>query len=120
MAHEGIFATSIQCTKKMGKGYDSINVDEAYINQLCLEIEGYCNSLARHDFSTNWASLSATAKPLLTEIQSNYCGFYGAMYSSLGYASGREQENIMNTNWARFVHGIGLLKNQETVTFIKT
>jgi len=42
------------------------------------------------------------------------------MYSSLGYASQREQENIMNTNWARFVHCIGLLKNQETVTFIKT
>ena len=119
MAHEGIFATSAQCIFKMGKGYDSVNVDEAVINALCEEIEGYCNCLGRHDFSTNWATLTAIAKTLLTEIESNFCGYYGAMYSSLGYASQREQENIMNTCWARFVHCIGLLKNQETTTFIK-
>ena len=123
MAHEGIYATSAECIFKMGKGYDSINVDESRINELCLQIESYCNDLARQVFAADKAAFDALPAGktfLLTEITSNFCGYYGAMFNSLGYASQREQENIMNTCWARFVHGIGLLKNQETVTFIKT
>ncbi len=121
MAHEGIYATSAECIFKMGKGYDSVNVDEDRINELCLQIESFCNDLARKVFAvdkTVFDLLPAGKAFLLTEITSNFCGFYGAQYNSLGYASQREQENIMNTCWARFVHCIGLLKNQETTTFI--
>jgi len=123
MAHTGIYATSAECIFKMGKGYDSTNVNEARINELCLQCESFINDLCRKVFAvdaTAWAALTAGEKYILTETVSNFVGFYGAMYSSLGYASGREQENIMNTNWARFVHCIGLLKSQETVTFIKS
>ena len=123
MVHEGIYATSAECIFKMGKGYDSVNVDEAVINSLCLQIESYINDLARRVFAVDKAAFDALTQTeifLLTETTSNFCGFYGAMYSSLGYASAREQENIMNTCWARFIHCIGLIKNQETVTFIKT
>ena len=123
MAHEGIYATSAECIFKMGKGYDSTNVDESRINELCLQIESYINDLARKVFAvdkTAFDALPSTKAFLLTEITSNFCGYYGAMINVLGYASTREQENIMNTCWARFVHCIGLLKNQETVTFIKT
>lgn len=121
MAHEGIYATSTECIFKMGKGYNSVNVDEARINELCLQIESFCNDLGRQVFAADKAAFDALPAGkafLLTEITSNFCGFYGAMFSSLGYASQREQENIINTCWARFVHCIGLLKTQETVTFI--
>jgi len=123
MAHTGIYATSAECIFKMGKGYDSTNVNEDRINELCKQCESFINDLCRKVFAvdaTAFAALTAGEKYLLTETVSNFVGFYGAMYSSLGYASQREQENIMNTNWARFVHCIGLLKNQETVTFIKS
>ncbi len=121
MAHEGIYATSAECIFKMGKGYDSTNVDEAVINSLCLQIESFINDLGRQVFAVDKAAfdaLPAGKQYLLTETTSNFVGFYGAMYSVSGYASTREQENILNTNWARFVHCIGLLKNQKTVTFI--
>jgi len=123
MAHTGIYATSAECIFKMGKGYDSTNVNEDRINELCKQCESFINDLCRKVFavdSTAFTALTAGEKYILTETVSNFCGFYGAMYSSLGYASQREQENIMNTNWARFVHCIGLLKDQKTVTFIKT
>jgi len=123
MAHTGIYATSAECIFKMGKGYDSLNVTEDRINELCKQCESYINDLCRKVFAvdaTAFTALTAGEKYLLTEIVSNFCGFYGAMYNSLGYASQREQENIMNTCWARFVHCIGLIKNQETVTFIKS
>ena len=121
MAHTGIYATSAECIFKMGKGYDSINVDETRINELNLQIEGFINNLCRKIFAvdiTAFGSLDAGTKGLLTETASNFCGYYGAMHSVLGYASTREQEDIMNTCWARFIHCIGLLKDQKTVTFL--
>lgn len=121
MAHEGIYATSAECTFKMGKGYDTVLVTEARINELMLQVESFINDLARRVFAvdtTAFAALTTGTQYLLTEISSNFCGFYGAMHSVTGYASTREQENIMNTCWARFIHCIGLIKNQSTVTFI--
>jgi len=121
MAHTGIYATSTECIFKMGKGYDSTNVNEARINELCLQAQNFINALSRKVYAadaTAFTALPASTKYLLSEITSNFVGFYGAMYSSLGYASQREQENIMNTNWARFVHCIGLIKDQKTATFV--
>ena len=122
MAHEGIYATSAECIFKMGNGYNSTLVNEARINELCKQCESFINDLCRQVFAADAAAftaLDAGKKYLLSETVSNYVGFYGAMQDSSGYGSQREQENIMNTNWARFVHCIGLLKDQETVTFIK-
>ena len=121
MAHTGIYATSAECIFKMGNGYDSTNVNEDRINELCLQVESFCNNLAREVMAKDAAAftaLDAGKKYLLTEITSNYCGFYGAMFDASGYGSQREQENIMNTCWARFVQCIGLLKDQKTVGFI--
>lgn len=121
MAHTGIYATSAECIFKMGKGYDSVLITEDRINELMLQVESFINDLCRKVFAANTSAfnaLPAGKQYLLTETASNFCGFYGAMASSLGYASHREQENIMNTCWARFIQCIGLLKNQETVTFV--
>lgn len=123
MAHTGIYATSAECIFKMGNGYDSTNVDEARINELCLQAQNFINALARHTFAadaTAFTALSAATKYLLSETTSNFVAIYGAGYDSSGYGSQREQENIININWARFIQCIGLLKNQKTVTFIKT
>ena len=121
MAHTGIYATSAECIFKMGNGYSTTLVTEDRINELCLQVESFCNNLAREVMAKDAAAftaLDAGKKYLLTEITSNYCGFYGAMFDASGYGSQREQENIMNTCWARFVQCIGLLKDQKTVGFI--
>ena len=122
MAHTGIYATSAECVFKMGNGYDSTNVNEARINELCKQCESFINDLCRQVFAadaTAFTALDAGKKYLLSETVSNFCGYYGSLYNSVGYSSQREQENLANTCWARFVHCIGLLKSQETVTFIK-
>jgi len=122
MAHTGIYATSAECIFKMGNGYDSTNVSDERINELCKQCESFINDLARQVFAADAAAftaLDAGKKYLLSETVSNFVGFYGSMYDAVGYGSQREQENIMNTCWARFIQCIGLLKSQETVTFIK-
>ena len=122
MAHTGIYATSAECIFKMGNGYDSTNVSDERINELCKQCESFINDLCRQVLAADAAAftaLDAGKKYLLSETVSNFVGLYGSMYDAAGYGSQREQENIMNTCWARFIQCIGLLKSQETVTFIK-
>lgn len=119
MAHEGIFATSDEIKFKAGSGVNSTGASEANINQLAKEIEGFVNTLTRTDYSTTFSTIgNVKVTGLLTEIETNYCGYFLIAYDNSGYNSQREAENLMNTCWARFIQCIGLLKNQETVTFI--
>ena len=119
MAHTGVFATSDEIKFKAGSGVSAAAATEANINQLAKEVEAFCNDLTRYNFSTNFASLNTTVTGLLTEIETNYCGYFLIAYDNSGYNSQREAENLMNTCWARFIQCIGLLKNQETVTYMK-
>lgn len=121
MAHTGIYATSTECVFKMGNGYDSTNVDEDRINELCKQAEDFINVLCREIIavdSTAFTALATGKKQLLSMAVSSYVGYWGALYDASGYGSQREQENIVNTNWAIWIQCIGLLKNQQSVTFI--
>lgn len=119
MAHTGIFATSAEIKDKAGSGVSAAGSDEAFINQLAKEIEAFINTLTRWDWSTNFASYKTLATGILTEIETNYCGYFMIAFDNSGYNSTREAENLMNTCWARFIQCIGLIKNQETVTWMK-
>ena len=119
MAHTGKFATLAEIKKKAGHGVSTLGSDEQYVNQLAKEVEGFVNSLTREDWSTNFALYKTTATGLLTEIETNYCGYFMIAFDNAGYNSIREAENLMNTCWARFIQCIGLIKNQETVTWMK-
>ena len=118
MAHEGIFATSQQIKDKAGQGVSTAGSTEAFINQLCVEIEGFIDALTRTDFSTLFSTLTVVGTGILTQIESNYCATFMQKYDDSGYNSTRENENGMNTNWAVYIQGIGLIKNQETVTWM--
>jgi len=119
MAHTGIFATLAEIKKKAGSGVSTLGSDEEYVNQLAKEVEAFVNTLTREDWSTNWALYKTLATGLLTEIETNYCGYFMIAFDNSGYNSIREAENLMNTCWARFIQCIGLIKNQETVTWMK-
>jgi len=118
MAHEGIFATSDEIKFKAGSGVATAASTEANINQLAKEVEAFCNNLTRTNYSDTFSGLNVDQTGLLTEIETNYCGYFLIAYDNSGYNSIREAENLMNTCWARFIQCIGLLKNQETVTNI--
>ena len=119
MVHEGVFATLAEITFKAGAGVATAAKAEANVNQLAKEVEAFCNNLTRFNFTTNFASLNVSVTGLLTEIESNYCGYFLIAYDNSGYNSQREAENLMNTCWARFIQCIGLLKSQDTVTYMK-
>ncbi len=118
MAHTGIFATADECKYKAGAGVAATSSAEAYINSFCAQAESFINTLTRTNFSDSYAGLNADYKAILTEACSNLVGIYMAQYDASGYGSQREQENLININWARFVQCIGLLKDQKAVTEI--
>ena len=122
MAHTGIYATSAECIFKMGNGYSTSGVDEDRINELCLQVESFINDLCRQVFAADaaaFAALTSGKKYLLTLAASSFVGFFGTQYDASGYGSQREGENIININWEIYLQCLGLLKNQEAVTFIK-
>ena len=119
MVSSAIFASDAEIKFKAGSGVSTAGSTDAVITQLAKEIEGFVNNLTRHDFSTAFSGLKTLATGLLTEIETNYCAYFMIAFDNGGYNSIREAENLMNTCWARFIHCIGLIKNQETVTWMK-
>ena len=85
-----------------------------------MQAESFINVLCRQNYSDTYTTLNADKKGILKEAASNLAAIYIAGYDSAGYGSQREQENIINICWARFVQCIGLLKDQNSVTFINS
>ena len=114
-----VFASEAEIKFKAGSGVSTAGSTDDVITQLAKEVEAFVNNLCRYNFSTNFASLDTDVTGMLTEIETNYCDYFMIAYDNSGYNSQREAENLMNTCWARFIHLIGLRKNQDTVTWMK-
>ena len=119
MAYTGIMATENEVKAKAGSGASAAATTEAFLNQFVGEAESFINTLTRTDFSAIYSTLTAAKKKILTEATSNLAAIYVIQYDTKGYASLREAENMMNTNWARFVQCTSLIRDQKQVKFIE-
>ncbi|MCK5021494.1 MAG: hypothetical protein KAS32_31065 [Candidatus Peribacteraceae bacterium] len=120
MAHEGIFATSDECTDKLGDNY-STDVNEAMINRFCLQAESFLNNLMRYNLSDTYATLNIDVKYILTEFTSNFVGFYGWNYKPTGEDGTTERieyEDRINILRDGMMRTISLLKDKKRVEFI--
>ena len=120
MADEGIFATTTEILRKAGAGASAAASDEAFTNQFVAEAESYINILTGTNYSDTgvFTGLTAGKKNILKEAASNLAAIYVVQYDTKGYDSTRIAENIMNTNWRRFVQCIKLLIDRSNVTFL--
>ena len=89
MAHTGLFATSAECIAKMGDNYNSTNVNEARINEFCLQAEAYINVKTGYNWSDEFTApatttLNADVWYLLSEAESCFVGIYGLNYKPKG------------------------------------
>jgi len=123
MTHDGIFATAAECASKVGAGVDTNGWTEANINQWCAEAESYINIFCRFNFSDEYAGLNQDVKKILTEACSNLVAIYGLSYNLLGVGSTAftryEAEDRINILYARFQNCVALLRNQNSVTYMK-
>ena len=129
MAHEGLFATSTECIAKAGTAYDSTNVDEAMINEFCLQAESVINCMCRFDWSNQFsAPATTTLLPamwhMLGEVESNLVGIYMIEANMEGLAAGKypdriTAEDMINILRDAALRGISILRDKKTQSFIK-
>ena len=125
MAHEGLFATSAECIFKMGKNYDSTNVIEARINELCLQAESLINVAAKYNFTGTYTAgapptttLSASVKSFLAELASNLVAIYAITEDMSGFTTRTEAEDMINVLRDAILRGLSLLRNKDIVDWM--
>jgi len=99
------------------------NVNAAYTTTMQdtvgLLAEAYVCGLVRYDAVTNWATIGAIEKTLMTEIVSRFIAMQGIAYDMSVYTSRIEAEDMINIHIFRMRQISNLLKDQKILTFIK-
>lgn len=118
MADEGIFATTAEILRHAGVGASAVSSDEAYTNQYIAEAESWINILTGVNYSDTYATLDADKKEILKLAGAVFAAIGVAKYDNLGYASPREQENIININWQTFMLCVKILTRSGKTDFL--
>lgn len=87
MAHTGIFATSGQVILKAGVNANMTAISESSINDFCVQVENQINVESEYDWSTNYGSLDATVKSLLSLAASNKAAIYAIAYDPTAWTT---------------------------------
>ncbi|KKL46433.1 hypothetical protein LCGC14_2345630 [marine sediment metagenome] len=130
MAHTGLFASSAECIAKAGNFYDSTNVDEAMINDFCLQAENLINCSTKHNWSDYFTApattttLSADVWHMLGEVESNLVGIYmieSNMFglAATGYPSRIVAEDMINILRDAALRGMSILRDKATQKFMQ-
>ncbi len=118
MADEGVFVTTAEVLRHAGVGQSSTSAAEAFVNQYVAEAESWINILTGVNYSDSYGTLNADKRDLLKLAAGAYAAIGVAKYDVKGYASPREQENIINILWQTFVMNIKLLTIKGKTTFL--
>ena len=122
MTHEGIYATSEECIHKLGKFYNSTDVNEARINELMVQVEGVINDAGRKVFATDsaaFAALSSDVRGILSLVSSNYVGISGIAYDMSAFPLRAEAEDAINVLRDGMLLGLSILKDKKVQVFLE-
>ena len=114
-----VFVTTAEVLRYAGKGASSVSSAEAYVNQYVATAESDINLLTQINFSDIYSTLDADTRDSLKECAGRMAANDVAGYDVQGYASPREQENIMNHNWKRYLFLLKLLSNHGKAEWLK-
>lgn len=103
---------------KAGAGC-ATGLPDANVEQLINEAEAFLNVLCRYNWIDNYANLNADIQDILNEAASNLAAIYCIMYDMSSYSSRIEAEDMINILWARFQQCVAILKEQNSVTYMK-
>lgn len=103
--------------------YEGENVDTTWTDtereEVGLQAEAFVCCLVRYDAVTNWATIGAIEKKLMTEYVARSIAVSGIAFNMAGFTSRIEAENMLNINIWRLRTIEKLLVDQKTLTFIK-
>jgi len=118
MAFTAIMTTETSVQAKAGDGRSS-DFSEAMQNDAVLRAESQVNTIARYNFSDNYATLNADVKHIISEIVSSLVAIEWIAYDYTGYLNGaREAEGKINYLNNQILLNKSLLLDKETQRFI--
>jgi len=116
MAYTGTIVTAAEMTFMAGEFVDATGNVEANQNYLAYYAEAYLCNLLKYDIVTNWASLNANKKRILTEYAARFAAITLIGYNMALWISGSsriEAEDLINIHWARCEDIKELLSKQD-------
>ena len=122
MAHEGLFATSNEIIAKAG-AYNTTDMIEARINELCLQAESLINVKTQYNWSDKFSApatttLNADVWYILSDAESNLVAMFMIQNDMSGYTSQSEAQTMLDVLRDAFNRDINLLKDDKYRTFM--
>ena len=113
------FCTSGAIVAKAGEYADtSVTTSGGLLAQFSDEAEATINATARYDFTTNWASLDANAKPFLSRIAAALAAIDCIVYNVASFPLSRQAETQLDVLDEQAGKGLSMLKDKNVVTFL--
>ena len=101
MAYTGTIVTEADMALMAGEMVDATGNTADNHTLLAAQAEAYLSAVLRKDIVTNWATLTAVTKAMLTEWAARYAGMTLIAYNMVAYSSRQEAEDMINIHWAR-------------------
>jgi hypothetical protein len=120
MAHEGTFATKAEIDLKVGERVDATGYTEANINNACKQSEGFACVFLKYDFVTNWASINAVYKKLLSEFSACWVAMDFIAYNMEAYGSRIQAEDLIQVHNGKINKILKLLSERSGPDFLKS
>lgn len=118
MAYTGVLTTVAEINSFAGELVDATGNIEANHNTWVAQAESFLMCLARYDFVTNYATLTAKTKGILSEYCARYAAVAAITYNMAGYTSRIEAEDMINVHMARMAQIEKLIEDQKVVKLI--
>jgi len=119
MAATSILSTDDEMNAMAGENVDTTGWTDANKTAWGVQAEAYLNSLKPYDFVTNFATLNAKTKAILSEYIARYTGMSGIAYNMINYSSRIEAEDMINIHIWRMEKIEKQLLKQGITDFIK-
>ena len=81
--------------------------------EFCDEAEGALCAITRYDWVTNYASVKASFKPILTDIVSDLAAMKLISYDMSGYTQLTETQTMLNVMFDNIQRNLGAIKPKE-------
>lgn len=105
-------------TPYLGENIDA-TYDATMQDDVGMDAQAYVIMLSKYDWVTNFATLKATAKRILSEYVARTIAMTGIAYNMDAFTTRIEAEDMINVHWARLMRIEKLLTEQDYVTYLK-
>ena len=117
MAYVANIVTVAEMQSFAGVNVGAAGAEDTFHTALQDYAEAYLSTLLKYDIATNWGTMNAVYKILISEWAARFAGNAMIADDMSGYTDGIEAENMIKINWQRMLDIEALLKQADKQDF---